>query len=218
MTDGLLYVLSQPRDGDEAEFHDWYDSEHGPARLALPGVVSGHRHRAIDGAAPTWLASYELDLDVLRTPEYRRLRERRSPRETAVIARLETFDRRTYELLDDHGDPGPAGDVLVARSLTVDERHERDLAAWYTEEHIPALHRIPGWHRTRRYELRDGVAPRFLILHELAGVDLFDTDAYRAATSTPWRAEIMRSVTANERRVFTYHGSFDGTGLHGRSA
>lgn len=208
MAQGLLFVLSQPRRGDEPEFHDWYDHEHGPARVALPEVGAGHRYRAVDDATPAWLACYDLDLDVLATPAYRRLRERRSPRETAVMARLETLERRVYTLLDEHGAPdGPPG-VLLARSVTVAPGHEAELHAWYTEEHIPLLRELPGWHRTRRYVLRDGDAPRFLALHEISGADLFGTDAYRRATSTPWRAAVMRHVTRSERRVFTFHTAF----------
>ncbi|TDB83942.1 hypothetical protein E1264_26520 [Actinomadura sp. KC216] len=213
MTEGLLYVLSQPRDGDEAGFHDWYDNEHGPARLALPGVRQGHRYRAADGEAPSWLAWYDLDLEVLHTPRYRRLREERSAREAAVMAALETLDRRIYELLDDYGTPAAAPPpLLVARSMTVEPDREPDLNAWYEEEHIPSLHALPGWRRTRRYVLVDGNAPRFLSLHEIDDPGVFETAAYRAATSTPWRAEIMRTVTAEERRAFAYHGTFRTSG------
>ncbi|TDD88477.1 hypothetical protein E1293_06220 [Actinomadura darangshiensis] len=213
VTEGLLYVLSQPRDGDEAEFHDWYDNEHGPARLSLPGVRQGHRYRAADGAAPAWLAWYVLDLEVLQTPEYRRLRERRSARERSVIAGLETFDRRVYALEDDRGAPAARPpSFLVARSMTVEPGEEAGFHAWYTQEHVPALHALPGWRRTRRYVLVDGRAPRFLALHEIDDPGVFETGAYRSATSTPWRAEVMRTVTASERRVFAHHGTFQAGG------
>ena len=33
MSAGLFYVYSEPGTVDEAEFHDWYDNEHGAARL-----------------------------------------------------------------------------------------------------------------------------------------------------------------------------------------
>ncbi|RBQ16872.1 hypothetical protein DP939_27795 [Spongiactinospora rosea] len=206
---GLLFVLSQPRDGDEAEFHDWYDNEHGPARMALPGVHSGHRYRAIDGVRPGWLAWYDLDLGVLDTDAYRELRERRSARESAVMGRLAALDRRVYEPLDEHGSGG--GPVLVVRSMSVRPGGEADFHAWYAGEHLPALHAIPGWGRTRRYVLRTGEAPHFLTLHEISGTQLFDTDAYRTATATPWRDRVMATLTTNERRLFTHHLTFGGT-------
>jgi hypothetical protein len=35
MVAGLFYVYTDPGTVDEAEFHDWYDHEHGPARLTF---------------------------------------------------------------------------------------------------------------------------------------------------------------------------------------
>jgi hypothetical protein len=48
MAAGLFYVYTEPGSVDEAEFHDWYDREHGPARLKVPGpeVLEDPRYRA----------------------------------------------------------------------------------------------------------------------------------------------------------------------------
>ena len=40
MAAGLFYVYTEPGSVDEAEFHDWYDHEHGPARLKVPGSAA----------------------------------------------------------------------------------------------------------------------------------------------------------------------------------
>jgi hypothetical protein len=207
MTEGLLFVLSEPGLVPDDEFHEWYDTEHGPARLGLPGVRSGQRYRAADGASPTWLAWYELDLDVLDTPGYRALRDRRSERERAVLARLAVLDRRVYELVEDHGgggEPAPPP-VVLCRSMSVPAGREAELHAWYREEHIPLLHRIPGWRRTRRYRLVDADAPRFLAMHEISGTEALESPDYRAATHTPWRDTVMRLATDHERRLFGLH-------------
>lgn len=206
----LLFVLSEPGSVAEAEFHDWYDHEHAPARAAFAGVDHAVRWRATDGERPTWLATYDVDPSVLEQPDYRALREHRSEREQAVIAGLAAFERRTYTLLDEtpagSGAPGP---LTVAVSLDVPEAAEAELAAWYAEEHVPLLHRVPGWHRTRRYRLVDGDAPRWLALHDVAGPEVFDDPAYAEATSTSRRAALMARVTRRERRVFAVHRRFD---------
>jgi len=208
MTDGLLFVLSEPGRVPEDEFHEWYDTEHGPARLRLPGVRSGRRYRAADGASPTWLACYELDLAVLDTPGYRALRDRRSARERSVLARLAVLDRRVYQLVDDHGAGGEsAPSVVLCRSMSVPAHREAELHAWYREEHIPLLHRVPGWRRTRRYRLLAGGDPRFLALHELGGTAVFDSPAYRAATRTPGRDAVLRFAFDHERRLFRLHST-----------
>ena len=74
MAAGLFYVYTEPGTVDEAEFHDWYDHEHGPARLTVPGFRGAYRYRALDDQKPPWLALYELDSpDVIDSPEYKAL-------------------------------------------------------------------------------------------------------------------------------------------------
>lgn len=204
MTEGLLFVLAEPGQVPAAEFHDWYDTEHAPARLTVPGIRTGYRYRALDGQRPHWLAWYELDIEALTGPAYQAIR-RRSPREQSVVARLETLDRRVYELLDDQGESAPPPPIVVSVGLSV--RDEDAVHAWYREEHVPLLLTIPGWRRTRRYRLIEGDGPALLALHEIDSLDVFDTATYRAATSTPRRAAVMREVTARERRVFGYHNT-----------
>ncbi|MFJ7216193.1 hypothetical protein [Amycolatopsis sp. NPDC098790] len=204
MTEGLLFVFAEPGDVPEAEFHDWYDHEHAPARLRVPGIRTGHRYRALDGAAPTWLAWYELDTDALRSPAYSSVR-RRSPREQDVVRRLATLDRRVYEQIDSAGPAGPAAPVVVCVALSTDD--EPALDAWYRDEHVPLLHRLPGWYRTRRYRLSEGDGPALLAFHEISDVGLFETAEYREATSTRARAAVMAAVTRRERRVFAFHNT-----------
>lgn len=59
MAKGLLLVTMEPPATLEEEFHDWYDSEHLPQRLALPGFESGSRWVCLSGW-PRWLAIYDL--------------------------------------------------------------------------------------------------------------------------------------------------------------
>jgi len=208
MTAGLLCVLSEPGSVPEAEFHDWYDGEHVPPRIALDGVHTARRLRAADGALPGWAALYDIDLDVLERPEYTMLRARRTPREQSVIDRLAILDRRTYALLSDDGVAAEEPASVVMTSLSVPAELEPELQAWYAEEHVPMLLATPGWARVRRYRLLDGDAPRWLALHELTDAAAVDTAAYRAATSTPRRAQLMATVTARERRVWNTHRVF----------
>jgi hypothetical protein len=208
MAAGLFYVYTEPGSVDEAEFHDWYDHEHGPARLTVPGVRSALRYQALDGQSPTWLALYELDSpDVLDGPEYKALGANASERDKAVAAGLATLDRRVYEQtgldgLDELPLPAP---VVLAVAMSVPEGSEDDLAAWYAEEHIPMLLKVPGWQRIRRFRLvraMDAPGPEFLSVHDLAGPQVLEEPAYQAAISTPWRDRVVASALRRERRVF----------------
>jgi len=209
MADGLLFVYSDPGPVPLAEFNDWYDNEHGPLRLTVPGVSAGYRFRALDDQAPRWLAYYEMKAGVLDSTEYKALAASASPREKSIMSSLATLDRRVYSLLSDSGsadDEPPA--VVLAVSLSVPPGREDDLAAWYADEHIPMLLGVPGWRRIRRYRLTGGTAPAYLSLHSLSGMSVFQEDAYRAAVSTPWMKRIVESAIGRERRVFGLHKSF----------
>jgi hypothetical protein len=215
MADGLLFVYTDPGPVPEAEFNDCYDNEHGPARLTVPGISAGYRFRALDDLAPPWLAYYELQCSqgkgtgVLDSPEYKALATSASDQEKSIMSRLATLDRRVYELISDDGS-APTGPppVVLAVSLSVPAGMEDDLAAWYTEEHIPMLLAVPGWRRIRRFRLTDGTGPAYLSLHEVAGMEVFERDDYRAAVTTPWRNRIVDAAIGRERRVFGFHRSF----------
>jgi hypothetical protein len=174
-----------------------------PARLTVPGIRGGVRYRAEDGRVPTWLAYYERTLEALHSPEYATVAVR-GQRERRVVAALATLDRRVYELLDDAGEPRAEPAPLVVCVGFTSERPD-ELAAWYREEHVPLLLEIPGWRRTRRFRRRAGAGPEHLALHEVDDPGVFDSPAYRAATSTPRRDHVLASVTERWRRVFAYH-------------
>jgi hypothetical protein len=71
---GFLLVLMQPPENIEEEFNAWYDSEHVPERLAVPGVLTAIRFSSISAATPKYLAMYDLESEsVLESDAYRRV-------------------------------------------------------------------------------------------------------------------------------------------------
>ena len=209
MADGLLFAYSDPGPIPAAEFNDWYDNEHGPARLTVPGISAGYRFRALDDQAPPWLAYYEMKSGALDSPEYRALAASASAREKSIMSSLATLDRRVYELISDSGaaseEPPP---VVLAVSMSVHPGMDADLAAWYADEHIPMLLAVPGWRRVRRFRLIAGTAPAYLALHALTTMAALEEPGFRAAVTTPWRNRIAESVIAREQRVFGFHRTF----------
>lgn len=228
MADGLLFVYTDPGPVPAAEFNDWYDNEHGPARLTVPGITSGSRFHALDDALPPWLAYYEFRQGTLDSPEYRALADNASAREKSIMSSLATLDRRVYELISDDSAPGgddPPGEsdgldgpdglyglagppVVLAVSLSVPPSAEADLGAWYAGEHIPALLTVPGWRRVRRYRLLEGGAPTYLALSEVESAAVFEQPAYQASVSTPRRNRLVELAIERERRLFGLHKAF----------
>jgi hypothetical protein len=70
----IQIVFSNPLDGRDDEFNDWYDNVHVPDLLAIPGMVSAQRYGLKDaqiyhmegGAAPEhrYAIIYEMEGDV----------------------------------------------------------------------------------------------------------------------------------------------------------
>ncbi len=70
VANGLLLVMMQPSPVFEEEFNAWYDTDHIPERLAVPGFLSAQRYICLSGA-PRYLAVYDLaNVEILDTPAY----------------------------------------------------------------------------------------------------------------------------------------------------
>ena len=78
MAKGLLFMAFDFSTAHEDEFHDWYDLEHVPERLRVPGFLNAERW--IDEENPKiHVATYDLEnAGVLATPGLPR-RRRRQP-------------------------------------------------------------------------------------------------------------------------------------------
>ena len=76
---------------------------------------------------------------------------------------------------------------------------EEELNAWYDTEHLPERAAIAGFETALRFtSLGDG--PRYLALYDLTGLDVLESDAYRAVSGSnfsPW----TKRVTGRARPV-----------------
>ncbi|KAF5371647.1 hypothetical protein D9758_003589 [Tetrapyrgos nigripes] len=171
---GLLYVYAECGPNvTEEKFHDWYDNEHAPARLTVPGFLSATRYKSNDFKVPTWLATYDLtSTKILSTPEYAKLRETASQNERDIIGSLLGLGRGIYELIDSmhasgyevkQGSPVASGKFVYAVHMQVvgttsDEPREiaeQAFLQWYSKTRVPLLSKVPGWMRSRIFRLVD---------------------------------------------------------------
>ena len=74
-----------------------------------------------------------------------------------------------------------------------------DYNAWYDQEHLPRLVRVPGVERARRYVADPGLSPRYLTAYDLSIKGAFESPEGLKARKTPW-TERMRSLFQNTRR------------------
>jgi len=186
---GLLLAMMDIPAEIEAEFNDWYDTEHIPERLAIPGFRGARRYRSIEGG-PAYQALYDLDsVAVLDQPEYGRLRENQSERTQRIAPQFRNLYRGVYTQIYPEGataEAAPAGTAaLLLVGIAPPPGHEEEFDAWYNTEHIPALAAVPGVLRARRFAPVDG-STRYLAVYELAGPEVPLTNAWVTAAETPW--------------------------------
>ena len=226
---GLLYVTMAPAPSlPTAQFHDWYNNEHGPTRLRLPFITNGFRYRATNLPSPSsaeaqtpseWMALYDItNMAELTKETYTRLREDsvKSQREKDTMRQIkvdrklldfvEGWDSPLFRKLEDVEYEGE-GNVIVAVSSSLHPGRDKkeELDRWYREEHVEMLSRVPGWLRTRRYvtssiERKPEDQLEYLALHEYAPKNGLGGKEFQTATTTPWNDLIWSKVVSEKRR------------------
>lgn len=194
MTAGILFSQMQPPAQSPAglteEFHHWYETDHIPARMVLPGFVSARRYEALAGT-PKYLATYLLDdLGALQTPEYLELKARPSALTRRMLGLVEGFTRYTGELVSDVGETKAEGEFLSVVAFEVPPEDTAAFQRWYAGEHEPMLLEAADWLRIRRYVVLDGAGGPWthLALHELASAEVMNGPERALARSAPLRA------------------------------
>ncbi|KAJ4152997.1 hypothetical protein LMH87_009511 [Akanthomyces muscarius] len=224
---GILYVTMQPRPSlPLADFHAWYNNEHGPTRLSLPSIFSnGLRYQNTAPAAPAYMAVYDVKhMPLLATPTYTTLRANRSPREAATIAHVDVH-RSFYDLLHTRSAPSlqpieslsdkdvAEGYVTVAVeiSLTDEPAAGQEYQKWYVEEHVELLAKVPGWRRSRLFRTspaetvgEDAGKTAYFCLHDYEPTNGLGGAEHAASMDTPRRTAVFeRYVAAKARTTYS---------------
>lgn len=184
----------------EEEFNAWYDTEHLPQIVALPGFLRGRRY-ACDGAVPKYLAWYDTaDETVEPGPDLKRYIEDSTPWWRRIAGLLQHRERMNFKLMRDVGER-PPGDSpwLYLVHTDIPDHIAGEYNEWYDREHLPRLVTVPGVLRARRYNRVSGPGPQYLTAYELTAPEVWESPAAHQARKTPW-TEKMRSLFQNTRR------------------
>ena len=205
---GLLLTMTEPPRPMEEEFNAWYDSEHLPERLSIPGFRSARRWVAPQAPAGSgkYLATYELDSpQVLQTPEYlAHVGDNFTPWSKRCLSRCVLFRRWACTQIF----PGDAGPDALAQAVflacgDVPAEHEAEFNNWYDSEHMPLLAAVPGVLRARRFLAAEG-KPRYVALYELMEASVVDSAAWNEALATPWAKRVDALTQDSEWILATY--------------
>ncbi len=210
MAKGILIAAMDFTTCPEDEFHDWYDLEHVPERLRIPGFINAERWIDV-GNPKISVATYDLDhVGVLQSPPYAAIAGANSSPWTKRTQRFRKSLMR-YE-----GEQLFPGDKVAAKdaaailliAMNVAPEHEAEFNEWYNTEHIPALGGVTGTLSARRYR-GTGATQRYAALYHLAAPEVVRSSEWRAAADTPWTRKLrphFRDHLRFEARRYTRAG------------
>jgi hypothetical protein len=175
----------------EDELHDWYDLEHIPERLRIPGFLNGERWLDI-GEPKVSVATYDLEtVEALKSPPYLAVAGDNASPWTKRTARFRRSILR-YEgeqlFPGDRTAPHEAAALLLIGMNVVPER-EHEFNEWYNTEHIRALGAVPGVLCARRYRGTGGTQ-RYVALYHLVAPEVVHSAEWRKAADTPWTLKL----------------------------
>ena len=196
---GLLMVYVDVPAEVEDEFNRWYNEEHVPERLAIPGVLNAARYVARQGG-PKYLACYELEQpEVLFSDPWKNLyknpsegTKRLSPSVVGsnfilTLYRMIYPDTLSAEALQAEMSPT----ILVGR-MSVPPDLEETFNRTYNTERLPECHKVPGYIRNRRFEAIQG-QPKYTTVHEMESPAVAETpewDAWRTMETPVWNSRV----------------------------
>jgi hypothetical protein len=191
MAKGILIAAMDFSAAPEDEFHDWYDLEHVPERLRVPGFLTAERWLGADEPKVS-IATYDLDnVGVLHSPAYVAVGGDNGSPWTKRTAKFRKSILR-YEgeqvVPGDRTAPHGAAALLMV-GMNVAPEHEHEFNEWYNTEHIPALGGVPGVLSARRYRGTGGTQ-RYVALYHLEAPEVVRSEAWRKAADTPWTQQL----------------------------
>lgn len=192
MAKGILIAAMDFSTCPEDEFHDWYDLEHVPERLRIPGFLNAERW--IDVKNPkVSVATYDLDtVTVLHSPPYLAIAGANS---SPWTKRTQRFRKSLMRYEGEQLVPGdltaPAGAAAILLvAMNIAPQAEAEFNEWYNTEHIPALGGVTGVLSARRYR-GTGATQRYAALYHLTAPEVVHSSEWRTAANTLW-TERMR--------------------------
>lgn len=187
---GLLAVWTDIAPEAEREFNEWYNKEHIPQLLGVPGFLSGRRYQAVEGE-PKYLALYELtDVSVLKGDAFRQVRESPTEWSKKIIPLFRNTAIGMYQQLFSYGTrPTQDAEFILNVRLNIPADNEKDFNEWYNVDHVPALVGVPGVSCARRYVAVEG-DPKYLAVYEMNDARIPKTPEWDKARNSEWTLRI----------------------------
>lgn len=189
----------------EDEFNRWYDEEHIPGLLKVPGYLSGKRYIAVD-SDPKYLAFWQIEsMDAYRSEAHDIAAKTEWTAKVAPHMQINLwFCEQVYPESGiakgvDWGADLEKAAIMVNR-FEIDPAGEENYNAWYHEEHIPALCGVPGVIAARRF--KEIGRSNYTAMYYLTAPEVQASDAWRKAADSPRGDEARKALLTRWRAVY----------------
>jgi hypothetical protein len=205
LSDTLIVVAIDVDEEQEAEFNRWHQEVGIPRLLESPGYLSAVRCRAVVGeprfttmfeANPSATVKYSFDAESSFAPDSLEL-AKHVRLNVAVYQQI--FPETGVIQGADWREEGTPGAILFNRFNVLPEREE-EFNAWYNDEHLPFLAKVPGTISDRRFVALKG-KQKYLARYDLTNPDVPTTEEWLKIRYSPWTMRVGRTVKDAWRNV-----------------
>ncbi|KAJ7046435.1 hypothetical protein C8F04DRAFT_1064222 [Mycena alexandri] len=210
--DGLVCLYFEPLPGvPEDDVNDWFLEI--AALLELSEFATAAKYKGTGLQTPGWMMLYDVDTSLTAGMSPEQLGS-----ENELTAHRGSLSCRTYSLIGTAVSPETSAEDLPGKfaltaSFEIAPENEEDFNAWYDQEHMAMVARIPGWKRGRRYRLMDAeqiikgqvlaeLPPKYLAIHELDNGNFEKSVEMREARETEWAQRIIMGAIRRQVRAF----------------
>jgi len=179
MDRGIWAIWYDIADADWREYASWFHEVHIPEKLARPGygwaahyrLEAGKGYVALFGGATahTFMSPSPAQLAARQSEETRRYIGMRRDASACIFAEEVRVDGPGAALRDERGTPAYV--IQLGNYNAASPAVEDDLGAWYAQERLPLLSRLPGCVGARKLLASMG-AHKHAILHEFASLEM----------------------------------------------
>jgi hypothetical protein len=200
----ILFSEMIPDVSYETEFNDWYDQEHIPLRMCVPGFRSAQRY--IAPGTRHYLAIYEMEsASVLQSPPYQEVKNNPSERTRRMLRSVGGFTRYIGDQIGvqikqtlPEIEPIDA-EYVYAVFFAVPRERQEEFNDWYERDHVPTLLECKDWLMVRRFRIIEGEPEKWshLALHHLCNSGALSSPERERARASPWRARLAQESWFN---------------------
>ena len=181
---GLMMVwMDVPADKEE-EFNQWYNEEHLPELLAIPGVLNAARYEAVS-SGPKHLACYELESPaVVETEAFTSRKptewaQRIGPRVIATNLINNVYQMIYPKELNSAIASADMAPALQIGRMDIAPENSEEWNKWYSGVYVPNYEKVPGCIRGRRWNAVRG-EPSYAVVYEFEHEKVSETAEWLA--------------------------------------